>query len=167
MFWTFDDNLKQRKIELISEGYDAYCLFTRHGLEKTIATELNNDYDYLLATPLCKMAHRSKEGKKYDVEEIMLKSYIFLYVKKDYSLAKVKSKYHYFKILSKENDSGKLYGSDLDYANYVLDIEGFISVSRAIKDNGQVRIVSGPLKDFEGRIVEYSKKNRNCCIEIE
>lgn len=163
----FDDVLRQRKISLIAEGYDAYCLFTLSGIENKISDELNKDYDCLIATPLSRMAHRSKNGVKYDVEEIMLKSYIFLFVKKDINISTIKSKFNFFKVLSKNSDSGKLYGSDLKYANWVLDNDGLISVSEAIKQDGKVKIVNGPLKDLEGQIIEYSKKNRNCCIEID
>ena len=31
MLWIFDDELKQRKIDLISNGYDAYFLYTLQG----------------------------------------------------------------------------------------------------------------------------------------
>ena len=39
-------------------------------------------------------------------------------------------------------------------------------MSKAIKDNGKVRVISGPLYNLVGNIKEYSKKNRNCRIEI-
>ena len=39
-------------------------------------------------------------------------------------------------------------------------------MSKAIKVNGKVRVISGPLYNMVGNIKEYSKKNRNCRIEI-
>ena len=56
---------------------------------------------------------------------------------------------------------------DLEYAKWVLDVEGMLSVSEAIKIDGKVKIIAGALKKLEGNIVEYSKKNRNCCVEID
>lgn len=167
MIWEFDDELKRRKLELVANGYDAYCLFTLQGLELNIAEELNNNYDYCIATPLTKMSHRSRKGKKYDVQEVMLGGYIFLYLEKGRDVYKIRSAKNFFKILSRKNDDGKLYGSDLEYAKWVLDVEGSLSVSEAIKLNGKVQIVNGPLKNLEGQIVEYSTRNRNCCIEID
>ena len=167
MIWQFDENLKKRKEELINEGYDAYCLFTLAGVELNIAEEINNNYEYCLATPLTKMSHRSHQGRKYNVQEIMLGGYIFLYLKKNFDVYKVRSSKNYFKILSNKNDDGRLYGSDLEYAKWVLDVEGSLSVSEAINLNGKIKIVNGPLKDLEGSIIEYSKRNRNCCIEID
>lgn len=167
MLWQFDDELKRRKLDLVTNGYDAYCLFTLQGLELNIAEELNNNYDYCIATPLTKMSHRSRKGQKYDVQEVMLGGYIFLYLEKGRDVYKIRSAKNYFKILSRKNDDGKLYGSDLEYAKWVLDVEGALSVSEAIKLNGKVQIVNGPLKNLEGQIVEYSTRNRNCCIEID
>ena len=167
MLWEFDDTLKKRKLKLVAEGYDAYCLFTLQGLELNIAEEINNNYDYCLATPLTKMSHRSRKGKKYDVQEVLLGGYIFLFMEKGRDVYKIRSARNYFRILSRNNDDGKLYGRDLAYAEWVLEQEGCISVSEAIKLNGRVRIVGGPLKELEGNIVEYSKRNRNCCIEID
>lgn len=167
MLWQFDDTLKQRKMELISSGYDAYCLFTLQGLETTICEELNSNYEYSIATPLTKMSHRSRKGVKYDTQEILLGGYIFLYVKKNYDVYRIKSVRNYFRILSRKNDDGKLYGDDLVYANWVLETEGLISVSEAIELNGKVKIINGPLKNLEGKIVKYSKRNRNCLIEID
>ena len=167
MLWEFNDELKRRKLRLIAEGYDAYCLFTLQGLELNIADELNNNYERCLATPLTKMSHRSRKGRKYDVQEVLLGGYIFVFLEKGRDINKIKSSKNYFRILSRQNEDGKLYGRDLDYANWVLEVEGLLSVSEAIKLNGKVKIINGPLKNLEGNIIEYSKRNRNCKIEIE
>ena len=167
MLWTFSDELKQRKLRLITEGYDAYCLFTLQGLELNISEELNKNYEHCLATPLAKMSHRSRKGHKYDVQEVLLGGYIFVYLEKGRDINKIKSSKNYFKILNRQNDDGKLFGNDLKYAEWVLEVEGFLSVSEAIKLNGKVKIINGPLKNLEGNIVEYSKRNRNCRIEME
>lgn len=166
--WEFDDTLKLKKINLLGQGFDAYCLFTLTGQEEKLANELNEEYEYCLATPLMKMAHRSRMGEKYDIQEVFLSSYVFLYLPKDKDIKYVRSKrQYYFKVLSRNNDDGKLFGSDLEYAKWVMDVNGILSVSEAIKIDGKVKIVNGPLKQLEGSIVEYSKKNRNCCIEID
>lgn len=167
MLWTFDEELKQRKQNLKETGYDAYCLFTLQGIEINICEELNSNYDYLIATPLTKMSHRSRRGVKYDSQEVLLGGYIFLYLKKNFDVNQVKSSKNYFKILSRQNDDGKLYGEDLVYANWVLEAEGLITVSEAIELNGKVKIINGPLKNLEGNIIKYSKRNRNCLIEID
>lgn len=163
----FSNELKQRKLNLIANGYDAYCLSVLNGQEVKLANELNKEYDYLIATPLMKMAHRSRNGQKYDVEEPLLSGYVFLYMPKDKDAFSIKSNYYSYRLLSYKNNDGKLMAGDLEYANWVLDFEGMLSVSEAIKIDGKVVIINGPLKTMEGYIVDYSKKNRNCCIEID
>lgn len=165
--WEFGDDLKNKKLKLANE-YDAYCLFTLTGQEEKLASEINDEYDYALATPIMKMAHRSRMGERFDVQEVFLSGYVFLYLPKDRDIKYIRSnRGNYFKVLSRSNDDGKLYGGDLRYAEWVLNVEGVLSVSEAIKIDGKVKIVNGPLKDLEGSIVEHSKKNRNCCIEID
>ena len=166
MLWQFDDDLKLRKLKLIEYGYNAYCFFVLQGQELNIAEELNNNYDYIIATPLTKMSHRSRKGYKFDVQEVLLSGYVFCFIPKDRDIFKIKSSKNTIRVLNWKNDDGKLYGKDLDYANWILDVEGFLTVSEAIKINGKVKIVNGPLKNLEGNIVEYSKHNRNCRIEI-
>ncbi len=165
--WQFSEELKKRKEYLNTNGYDAYCLFTLQGIETSIADELNCNYDYCLASPLLKMSHRSNHGVRYDVQEVLLGSYIFVYLPKDKDIYHLKTNRYFFKVLSRQNNDGKLALKDLEYAKWVLDMEGVLSVSEAIKIDGKVKIINGPLKRLEGSIVEYSKKNRNCCIEID
>ena len=121
----------------------------------------------LLRHQCLKMAHRSKNGQKYDVEELMLSSYVFLYMPNDKKPFEIKSNYYSYKLLSYKNNNGKLMGSDLEYAKWVLENEGFLPVSKAKKVDGKVVLVDGPLKEMEGYIIEYSKKNRNCLVELE
>lgn len=166
-YWQLSDELKQRKQLLIEQGYDAYCLFCLPQTEITLASELNNNYDYLIAMPILKMAHRSRAGVKYDVQEPLVSSYIFIYMLKDRDIFKITTSRFHYRLLSKDTDDGKLRDLDLKYANWVFDIDGLISVSEAIKVNGKVKIINGPLKTLEGKIIEYSKKSRNCLIEIE
>lgn len=165
--WSLNDELKLRKQKLIDKGYDAYCLFCLPGSEITLASELNNKYDYLLALPILRMAHRSRGGNKYDIQIPLISSYIFVFMLKNKDIFKIQTSRFHYRILSKDADSGKLVGKDLEYANWVLNIDGLIGVSDAIKINGKVKIINGPLKQLEGNIVEYSSRSRNCLIEIQ
>lgn len=167
MLWKFSDELKQRKLNFIVNGYNAYCFYVIQGQELNIADEINNNYEYAIATPLTKMSHRSRKGYKFDVQEVMLPGYVFCFLPIDKDVFKIKSYKNTLKVLNWKNDDGKLYGSDRDYADWILETEGFLTVSEAININGKVKIINGPLKNLEGNIIEYSKHNRNCKIEIQ
>ena len=165
--WSFNKNLAQRKENLETYGYNAYCLFTLTGKEVVLAKELNKDFDDILALPVLKMAHRSRMGEKSEVQVPLLDSYIFLFLPKDRDIREIRIERFSFRVLDNKNDGGRLVGGDLDYANFVKENNGLVSLSQAIKVNGIVRIVNGPLKKMEGKIIKYDKHNRNCLIEIE
>lgn len=165
----FDDQcLLERKAELIQQGYSAYVLYTLSGNENSLADSLNRRYPCALATPLQKISHVSKNGIKSTVIKPVLNGYVFLYISNEVDpkliLADHASAY---RLLGKKDQLGKLYSTDLEYANWVLEIDGLIGISQAKKENGLVKIISGPLKDMEGKILLYSKKNRNCKVRIE
>ena len=166
-FFELNDELKQRKENIIDKGYNVHCLFCLPGTEITLATELNNNYDYLLALPILKMSHRSRNGYKFDVQEPLIPGYIFIYMLEEYDIFHVRTSRFHYRVLNKDTNKGILDGQDLVYANQILGINGSISVSEAIKVNGRVKIVNGPLKQLEGKIIEYSKRSRNCLIEID
>lgn len=153
--------------ELLTNGYDCYVLFTLSNSEVDLADELNGKYDNVYALVLKRMVHRSDHGKKWDEESILIKGYVFVYVPKYYDIRLIKSDNNPFRILKDKIDNGKLFSSDLTYANWVFKQDGLIGVSKAIKLNEKVKIVSGPLQELEGYIVEYSKRNRNCCVEVK
>lgn len=166
MLWKISEELKIRKQKLLESGYEAYCFYVLLGQEISICNELNNLYEYLLATPLTKVSHRSRGGNKYDIQEIMLGGYVFCYMPKDKDVFKIKPNKNSIKVLNWKNNQGRLYGSDRDYADWILDVEGILTVSEAININGKIKIINGPLKNLEGNIIKYSKHNRNCKIEI-
>ena len=165
--YVFTEELQERRQHLREVGYNAYCLFCLPGIEITLAKEINTNYEYALALPILKMAHRSRGGVKYDIQEPLISSYIFIFIPKDRDIFKIQTSRFKFRILEKDANKGALIDQDLEYANWVLEVGGLISVSEAIKYNGKVKIVGGPLKRLEGKIVEYSRRSRNCCIEIE
>ena len=151
----------------LSEGFDSYVFFTLSGKEEQLAEELNNKYDDIYCLVLKRMMHRSSHGVKYDEEDILIKGYVFVYTYNNNDISNIRSDNHLYKTLNAKLENGKLYGLDYDYSKWVLEQNGFIGISKAVKLNEKVKIVSGPLAQLEGYIVEYSKRNRNCCVETK
>ena len=151
----------------LENGFDSYVFFTLSGKEVDLAEELNGKYEDIYCLVLKRMMHRSDHGKKWDEESVLIKGYVFIYVPKNYDIRYIKSDNNPYKILKWQLDLGKLFGGDYEYALWVLQQDGLIGVSKAIKVNEKVKIVDGPLAQMEGYIVKYSKRNRNCLVEIE
>ena len=57
-----------------------------------------------------------------------------------------------YKILKWQLGLGKLFGGDYEYALWVLQQDGLIGVSKAIKVNEKVKIVDGPFENYVASI---------------
>ncbi len=155
--------LRQRFLE---EGFDAYVFFTLSGKEEELAEELNSKYKEIDCLVLKRMIHRSDHGRKWDEETVMIKGYVFVYVPAGFDIKTVRSDNHPYQILHWKMELGKLFGDDYLYARWVLEQDGMIGVSKAVRINEKVKIIEGPLAELEGYIVRYSPRNRNCLVEL-
>ncbi|MGN1164576.1 MAG: transcription termination/antitermination protein NusG [Candidatus Ornithospirochaeta sp.] len=165
--WVFDSELENRRQSLVETGFDCYCLQTMASNEIDLARELNILHPFALALPFVKYMHKSKNGVKTTVQSVLLPGYVFLFMPQGESVWKIKRGGVSYRFV--ENmDKGDLVlrGSDKRYAHWVFNSGGILGMSKAIKVNGRVKVVGGPLYNMVGNIKEYSKKNRNCRIEI-
>ena len=167
--WEFSEELEDRRTNLEIKGHDSYCLQTMGGKEIELAREINILYKdkEVLALPFLRITHKSKNGIKSTFQKVMLPGYVFLYLPKDSKPFEIRSGGVSFHFVSNvEKNDYILHGSDEKYAQWIFNSGGIIGMSKAIKVNGKVRVISGPLYNMVGNIKEYSKKNRNCRIEI-
>ena len=164
---TADNPQKQNIREnFLSEGFDAYVFFTLSGKEEELAEELNGKYKDIYCLALKRMVHRSNHGRKWDEEAVMIKGYVFVYVPLIYDIKTVRSDNHPYHILRWKLELGKLFGDDYSYAKWVLEQDGLLGISKAVRINEKVKIIEGPLAELEGYIVRYSPRNRNCLVEL-
>ena len=165
----FSEELEDKRTNLEIKGHDSYCLQTMGGKEIELAREINILYKdkEVLALPFLRITHKSKNGVKSTFQKVMLPGYVFLYLPKDSKPLEIRPGGVSFHFVSNvEKNDYILHGSDEKYAQWVFNSGGIIGMSKAIKVNGKVRVISGPLYNMVGNIREYSKKNRNCRIEI-
>ncbi len=167
MDWEFPVEKEDLRISLEDEGYNSYCIHTSGKSEVDIATIVNNLNSKIIALPFLKLTHKSENGVKSVTQKLILPHYVFLYAPLDYAIEGIERPNSlYFSFVKNVNsDSFTLKGSDKQYARWVLSSGGIIGMSKAIRVNGKVKIIEGPLLNLEGKIKEYSKKNRNCRIE--
>ena len=167
--WVFSEELEDRRTYLASVGHDSYCLQTIAGNEIELAKEINILYKdkNALALPFLKITHKSKKGVKSTYQSVILPGYVFLFLTKDSEPFDIKRGGISFRFIRNMNENDYiLHGGDQKYAQWVFNNGGIIGMSKAIRVNGRVRVISGPLFNMVGNIKEYSKKNRNCRIEI-
>lgn len=139
----------------------AYCLNCETGYEASIARMLEyNDF-----TPITAMTERIivKNGIKKREERALFPGYV-LFEALEFNMDNVASfrrNPHFLKVLSYRNGDYALKGEDLEFVGWLKRRQGMISVSKVCKVGDKIRVVDGPLRDFEGLIVSVNKK-RNC-----
>ena len=167
MDFEFTEDLSLRRDFLNKNGMDVYCLYVLYGLEVLIANKFNQKFPDLLSLPILKYQHKSVNGVKTIIQKPMLSKYVFLYLPKDMNVYDLKIDGSTFKILNPKNDDGKLVGYDLKYALRMLQAGGIVDMSKAIKENDRVKIVSGPLKEVEAKIIKMDPRNRNAKVVVD
>ena len=165
--FEFTEDLSLRRDFLNKNGMDVYCLYVLYGLEVLIANKFNQKFPDLLSLPILKYQHKSVNGVKTIIQKPMLSNYVFLYLPKDMNVYDLKIDGSTFKILNPKNDDGKLVGYDLKYALRMLQAGGIVDMSKAIKENDRVKIVSGPLKEVEAKIIKMDPRNRNAKVVVD
>lgn len=165
--WEITDEISERQTGLEESGYTAYCLRTRSGWECDLARNLNLLNPRVLALPFLKISHKSVKGVKSTEQKVVLPSYVFLFTPPSFAIEELDRKFRegFSFVQNVDSESLVLKNGDLRYARWVFSSSGIIGMSRAIKVNGKVKIIDGPLVALEGHIKEYSKKNRNCRVE--
>ena len=77
------------------------------------------------------MMHRSKDGKKWDEEDLLIKRHIFAYVTKEEPIDFL-SELGSLLYISDYGNSGKLIGNNPTFAKWVLEIDGLLGISKAL-----------------------------------
>ena len=167
IIWEFNSALEERRTYLSSFTYSSYCVQTIAGKEIELATELNIINKDILALPFIRITHKSINGKKSTFQKVLLPGYVFLFLPQDKEpLTIVSGSISYRFVRNMDNNDIILHGGDRRYSEWVFNNGGIIGMSKAIRVNGRVKVISGPLYNMIGNIKEYSKKNRNCRIEL-
>lgn len=106
------ENLRTR---LLEEGFDSYLFCIPVKSEIAICEILNRRYRNAYFLSLRRMIHRSKDGVKWNEEDVLLRNYIFGYAEKDTSidfLQEIGSLLY----LEDVDEKGKLSGQNYEYA---------------------------------------------------
>ena len=77
-----------------------------------------------------------------------------------------KMEYIYYPL--KYMDNGKiLRGKDLEFVNWLKENNGILKISNVIKYDKKIKIINGPLKEYEGKIVKINKKQNCAGIKLD
>ena len=71
----------------------------------------------------------------------------------------------FFYLLKYADNTKHLRDNDLKFVQWLVENNGIIKISKAIKIGKKIKIMEGPLKDFEGNIVKINKRQK--CVKIK
>lgn len=141
--------------------YSYGCVFCTTGKEKFVAEQIQTACPQIRATPMRQEKYRTHQGKKSRIEAVVLPGYVFLESPVESDLFQCLPKDYVIRLLTTDSGVWQLHGEDERFARWVLKYDGLLQFSKACKVGDRIRIISGPLKDMEGRIARIDKRGRS------
>ena len=145
----------------------AYCVMCRTGSEQLAVQSINQSYSDVSAIAPLKTIPEKRQGQWQSRDQILLPGYIFIYAAGELPHDLRQRSNNLYKVLQYERGIRALTGSDADYAQWVYKHQGKIEQSTVLTEGGQIKVVSGPLLDFEGRITKLDKHKRRAWVEFD
>jgi len=142
------------------------CLYVRVGREQKTVEVIRHMHPEITALAVGQLKHQSRNGVKSVVNTILLPGYVLFQADEDFEVRQLYFLEHVVRLLKYEDRMWALRGKDLAFAQWVYRMNGLIGMSKAYREGTMVRIVEGPLKDFEGKILRVDSRNRNAQVSF-
>lgn len=142
------------------------CLYVSVGMERQTAVLLETTFPQLKVYAVQRVKHKQTNGVRSYETDVLLPGYPIFISPPDFSPNQLYTLRNVRRLLRYENDQWQLQGEDLVFAQWVDRLNGEIGLSHAVQEGTAVRIVSGPLKEYEGKILKIDKHRRNCLVTL-
>lgn len=161
------DAKKAGVLESASRSDMAYgCCFCHTGREQLVADRIQGTFSDVIALTARQEKHKTVNGKKSKVQEIILPGYVFFFAPTDVEPAVSFPREYVFRILAMDDGVWQLTGADRRFAQWLFAYNGLLEFSRAYQEGKRIHIVSGPLKDMEGQIARIDRRGRSCQVVL-
>ncbi|GAB6391893.1 MAG: transcription antitermination protein NusG [Treponematales bacterium] len=142
-----------------------YCLFCETGREAKVEDFLN-EAGYRVITSLA-MQGVIRRGKLVREPRALLPGYVFFENDREPDEKTLKANKYVYRLLRYDDGAAHLRGKDLDFIRLLFARNGVFGVSKAIQVGSRIKILDGPLKDYEGDIVRLNRRRQNAEVRIE
>ena len=140
------------------------CLFCITGKEELIAKRISEKCKDVRAITMRKMKYRTNNGQKSKEEALLLPSYVFFMAPSDIEPFRAFPKTDVIRILCTGDGMWQLQGEDRRFTRWLFQYNGLLDFSQAYREGDRIHIVSGPLKDMEGKITKVDR--RGCSGQV-
>ena len=142
------------------------CIQVKVGDEEDVAETIEKLFPEIEVHTIKQLKHKSRGSIRSHSLNNMLPGYILINADSEFPVRKILSISSVFSILNYENHEWHLRGEDLFYAKWIYENKGLIGISMVYAEGDEVRIMDGPLKAVEGKIIRIDKRNRNAQISL-
>ena len=142
-----------------------YCVSCYSGEEEKVADKIRRICGCYSLVPRYEREEK-KKGTWEKRRHVLLPGYIFLYSETPlnfglfYGISQLTGCLKY-------DDGFELRGDDPKFAEWVLRYHGVIRLSQAVMEGDHIKIIDGPLADYEGMIKKVNKHRRSAMVEIK
>lgn len=152
---------------LVNDNELAYgYLHVRTGSEKQVADVINMAFPEIESRAITQIKHKSCKGVRSYSSSIMVPGYILFRTHKQTQVLELRKLTTVFSILTYDDKLWHLRDEDLFCAKWLFEHDGNIGVSVIFLEGDLIKVVDGPLKDIEGRIIRVDKRNRNALVAL-
>ena len=137
------------------------CLFCITGKEQSIVDQIQTSCPDVRATAMRQLKYRTCKKVKTQEEAILLPSYVFFEAPSTMEPSVEFPRQNIIRILSTDDGMWQLQGEDERFVKWLFQYDGLLGFSQAYKENDRIRIISGPLKDMEGKIKRVDKHGKS------
>jgi transcription antitermination factor NusG len=135
-----------------------YCLSCIRGKEFSIEKRLSRNGVHIL--PVVTDQWFIKQGKRVLKKVPLIPGYVFLQEEDEPDWQRICQINNIISPLRYGDGTTAFRSVDLEFIEYVVSHRNYFELSKAIVENGTVKIRSGPLAAYEGNIVQVNKKRR-------
>lgn len=140
------------------------CAFCVTGKEQLVTNRIQSACPDVRAVTMRRLKYRTRSGEKFREEAIVLPSYIF-FKAPSYAEPLIQfPRQNLIRVLTLDDGRWQLTGEDKHFVQWLFRYDGLLGFSQAYREGDRIRIVSGPLKDMEGRVTRVDK--RGCSGQV-
>ena len=143
------------------------CLFCITGREARVTERIRERCPNVRAVTMRKMKYRVSHGCRSSEEERLLPGYVFFKAPSDIDPFLLFPKDNIRRVLNTDGDHWQLLGDDERFARWLFQYDGLLDFSKAYCEGDRIRIVSGPLKDMEGKITKMDRRGRSGQVTVK
>jgi len=153
--------------ENLMDSEKAYgYLHVRAGSEKQVADIINTAFPEIESYAISQTKHKSCRGVRSYSTNIMVPGYILFRTYQGMQVSQLRALAPVFSILTYDDNQWPLRGDDLFCAKWLFNHDGAIGISVVFIEGDEIKVIDGPLKDVQGKIIRIDKRNRNALVAL-